>query len=327
MRTSIAQIRRFCSAKPYNPGVLSSWRLRLLSQLETLGTVRAVAEALHVSASTVSQQLAVLEAETRCRLLERNGRRVRLTEAGLLLARRGREILDQMSEAEAELRALNDEPIGTVRLGVFQSAIYPLAVPAAARLSETHPHLHLELIEAEPHESGPALRAGEADIIVTTTDYVGVPWGPDLEIIPLGTDPVVLVLPSGHPLTRRTTVNLAACADETWACDRPGSYMADLTVRLCRASGFEPRVACRFSNYLMQLRHVESRRSIALLPALAVTPDHAVETRELSTPVHRNVTIVVRRGTTQRAAVNAVVAALRDHPEIPALSAPRQTLD
>jgi DNA-binding transcriptional LysR family regulator len=302
--------------------VLSAWRLRLLSLLETLGTVRAVAETLHVSASTVSQQLAVLETETRCQLLERTGRRVRLTPAGLLLARRGREILDQMAETEAELHALNDEPVGTVRLGVFQSAIYPLAVPAATRLATTHPHLHLELIELEPHESGAALRSGDADVIVTTTDYAGLSWGADLEIIPLGTDSIVVVLPRDHPLAGRTTVNLATCAEETWACDRPQSYMADLTVRLCREAGFEPRVACRFSNYLMLLRHVESGRSIALLPALAVTPDHAVTARELSTPVHRNVTIVVRRGTTQRAAVNAVVTALRDHPEIPALSAP-----
>lgn len=301
--------------------MLNSGRLRLLSLLETLGTVRAVAETLHLSASTVSQQLAVLETETRCRLLERTGRRVRLTPAGLLLARRGREILDRMAEAEAELRALRDEPIGTVRLGVFQSAIHTLAVPAATRLATTHPRLHLELIESEPHESGAALRSGEADVIITSADY-GLSWGPDLDVIPLGTDPIVLVLPRDHPLTSRTTVDLAACAEETWACDRPQSYMADLTDRLCRESGFEPRVACRFSNCLMLLQHVESGRSVALLPALAVSPDHAVATRELSPPVHRNVTIVVRRGTTQRAAVNAIVAALRDHPEIPALSAP-----
>lgn len=302
--------------------MLNSGRLRLLSLLETLGTVRAVAESLHLSASTVSQQLAVLETETRCRLLERAGRQVRLTPAGRLLARRGREILDRMAETETELHALNNEPIGTVRLGVFQSAIYTLAVPAAKRLATTHPNLHLELIELEPHESGPALRSGEADVIVTTTDYTGLSRGADLDVLPLGSDPVVLVLPRGHPLAGSTKVNLAACEDEMWACDRPQSYMADLTERLCRESGFEPRVACRFGNYLMLLQHVESCRSVALLPSLAVPPGQAVVTRELRTPVHRNVTIVVRRGTTQRAAVNAVVAALHDHPEIPALSAP-----
>jgi DNA-binding transcriptional LysR family regulator len=250
---------------------------------------------------------------------------VRLTSTGLVLARRGREILDRMAEAEAELRALNDEPIGTVRLGVFQSAIHTLAVTAAAHLAGTHPHLHVELIESEPHESGPALRAGDVDVIVTTTDYVEFPWDRDLELVPLGTDQVVLVLPPGHPLARRRVVDLAACAEETWACDRPGSYMADLTLRLCRESGFEPKVACRFGNYLLLLQHVEAGRSVALLPALTVSAGHAVVTRELTTPVHRNVTIVVRRGAAPRAAVDAVVGALLDHPDIPALSAPGAT--
>ena len=194
--------------------MLNPWRLRLLGLLDSLGTVRAVAETLHLSPSTVSQQLAVLETETRSRLLERSGRRVRLTRSGVVLARRGREILDRMAEAEAELRALNDEPIGTVRLGSFQSAVYTVAVPAVTRLATSHPHLHVELIESEPHESGPALRTGEVDVIVTTTDYVEFPWDRDLEIIPLGADPVVLVLPPEHPLTRRRVVDLAACAEE-----------------------------------------------------------------------------------------------------------------
>ena len=68
--------------------VLNPWRLRLLGLLDSLGTVRAVAETLHLSPSTVSQQLAVLETETRSRLLERSGRRVRLTRTGVVLARR-----------------------------------------------------------------------------------------------------------------------------------------------------------------------------------------------------------------------------------------------
>jgi DNA-binding transcriptional LysR family regulator len=162
---------------------------------------------------------------------------------------------------------------------------------------------------------------GAVDVIVTTTDYVEFPWERDLEIIPLGADPVVLVLPPDHPLARRRVVDLAACAEETWACDRPGSYMAELTRRLCHESGFEPRVACRFANYLLLLQHVESGRSVALLPALAVARSHAVVTRELTTPVHRNVAVVVRRGSAPRAAVDAVVEALLDHPVIPALVA------
>lgn len=302
--------------------MLNPWRLRLLSLLESLGTVRAVADTLQLSASTVSQQLAVLESETRSTLLERTGRRVRLTRQGSLLARRGRDILDRMAEVEAELRMLGDEPVGTVRVGAFQSAIQPLAVPAVTRLAGSHPQLRVELVESEPHESGPALRTGELDVIITTTDYVEFPWGRDLEIVSVGTDPIVLVLPQAHPLARRRAVDLGACADEIWTGDRSGSYMADLTLRLCGRAGFEPRISSRFSNYLLQLDEVEAGRAVTLLPALAVPADRAVGTCELNPPVHRDVTIVVRSGSAGRAAIDAVVAALMDHPEIPALTSP-----
>jgi DNA-binding transcriptional LysR family regulator len=295
--------------------MLNPWRLRLLSRLDTLGTVRAVAQDANLSASSVSQQLTVLEAETRTQLLERTGRRVRLTPAGLMLARRARAILDHLDTVEAELRSLGDEPVGLVRLGAFQSAIHTMAVPAVTRLAAAYPHLDVELLELEPHESIPALRGGDADVILTTTDFVELPLGPDLDIVRLATDPIVLVTAAEGPR------DLAAYADEPWALDMPQSYMANLTLRLCRESGFEPRVVCRFSNYLMTLQHVEAGLSIALLPGLAVDRRYRVATRELSTPVHRTIAAVVRRGSPQRAAVNVVLDALRQRPDLPALAA------
>jgi DNA-binding transcriptional LysR family regulator len=260
--------------------MLNPWRLRLLSQLSSLGTVRAVAQASNLSASSVSQQLSVLESETHTQLLERTGRRVRLTPAGLILARRAQAILDHMDTVEAELRSLGDEPVGLVRLGAFQSAFHSLAVPAVTRLAGTHPHLDVELFELEPHESIPALRLGNADIIITTTDFVEQPLGPDLDIMPMATDPVVPVLPPGRHA--RGPADLAAYAEKPWSFDMPQSYMANLATRLCRESGFEPQVVCRFSNYMMTLQHVEAGLSIALLPGLAVDPRYRVTIRELA---------------------------------------------
>jgi DNA-binding transcriptional LysR family regulator len=292
--------------------MLNPWRLRLLSRLDTLGTIRAVAADANLSASSVSQQLAVLETETRTQLLERTGRRVRLTPAGQMLARRARAILDHMDTVEAELRGLREEPAGLVRLGAFQSAIHTLAVPAVQR----YPQLDVELLELEPHESIPALRGGDADVIITTTDFVELPLGPDLDIVPLATDPVVLVASPDRHVPRGPAV-LSAYASEPWALDIPQSYMANLTLRLCRESGFEPRVVCRFSNYLMTLQHVEAGLSIALLPGLAVDPRYRVVTRELAVPVTRTIAAVVRRGSPRRAAVNLVLNALREQPVRP----------
>ncbi|MDG4861185.1 LysR family transcriptional regulator [Streptomyces sp. T-3] len=295
---------------------MNPWRLRLLSQLDTLGTVRAVAQAASLSPSSVSQQLAVLEAETRTQLLERTGRRVRLTSAGLILARRGRAILDHMDSVEAELRGFGEEPAGLVRLGAFQSAIHTMAVPAVTRLAGAYPHLDVEVLELEPHASMPALRVGDADIIITTSDFDDLPLGPDIDLVPLATDPIVLVVPPEHPPAGRGTVDLAACADEPWAFDVPQSYMANLALRLCRQARFEPRVVCRFSNYMMTLQHVEAGLSIALLPGLAVDSRYRVTTRELSTPVTRTITAAIRRGSPPRAAVRVVLDALRHGPPL-----------
>ncbi|MEU6826098.1 LysR family transcriptional regulator [Streptomyces atriruber] len=297
---------------------MNPWRLRLLCRLETLGTVRAVAQAVHLSPSSVSQQLAVLESETGTRLLERTGRRVRLTSAGLILARRARAILEQLDGVEAELRGFGQEPAGLVRLGTFQSAIHTMAVPAVRRLAQTQPQLQLEVVQLEPHESMPALRGGDVDLIITTTDFGELPLGDDLDLVPLATDPVLLVVPPGHRAAGRGPVDLAACADEPWTLDMPDSYMAGLALRLCRRARFEPRVVARFGNYLMTLQHVEAGLSIALLPGLAVDARYRVATRELATPVTRTITAATRRGAPPRAAVRAVLDALRHQPGPPA---------
>ncbi|MVO85584.1 LysR family transcriptional regulator [Streptomyces sp. p1417] len=294
--------------------MMNPWRLRLLSQLDTLGTVRAVAQAANLSPSSVSQQLAALESETRTQLLERSGRRVRLTSAGLILARRARAIIDHMEGVEAELRGFGEEPAGLVRLGAFQSAIHTMAVPAVTRLAREYPHLDVQLLQQEPHESMPALRGGDADIIITTTDFDELPLGPDIDLVPLATDSVLLVVPPDHPAAGRGSVDLAHFADEAWAFDMPQSYMANLALRLCRQSGFEPRVVCRFSNYMLALQHVEAGLSVMLLPDLAVDRRYRVATSELASPLTRTITAAVRRGSPPRAAVRVVLDALRDGP-------------
>jgi len=291
---------------------LNPWRLRLLCQLETLGTVRAVAEAVHQSASSVSQQLAVLETEVGTPLLERTGRSVRLTSNGHLLASRARAILDAMTAAEAELKALDNEPTGIVRVASFQSAIHSLVVPTVAALRQEHPAVQVRIEEIEPNASSQALLRGDADVIITTTDFVDAPLRADFDVVPLLTDSVVVVLPPGHRAARDEQVDLATLADELWTFEPEGRYMSNLGNHLCRSAGFEPQVVCRFNSYLIALQHVEAGASITLLPVLAVDRRYDVVTRELSPPYQRRVVGAVRSTTTARPAVRVVLDGLRD---------------
>ena len=105
-------------------------RLRLLLELSRLGSMRAVADELGYTTSTVSQQLAVLAREAGATLIEPEGRRVRLTPAGRRLADHAVTILAALEAARADLDP-DGEPAGTVRVAGFATAVRRSLVPVA----------------------------------------------------------------------------------------------------------------------------------------------------------------------------------------------------
>ncbi|GAA3189310.1 LysR family transcriptional regulator [Dactylosporangium siamense] len=150
--------------------MLDPWRLRLLTLLESLGTVRAVAESARLSPSNVSEQLSVLEREASARLFERAGRRLRLTPAGTALVRHARVILDQMDAAHEELAAYDATEgglVGGVRLGAFTSALNTFVLDSVRNLTRDHPRLRVTVRELDPADSVAALQRGECDVVVT----------------------------------------------------------------------------------------------------------------------------------------------------------------
>jgi DNA-binding transcriptional LysR family regulator len=141
-------------------------RLRLLRELNARGTIGAVAEALSYSPSAVSQQLALLERETGVPLLERVGRNVRLTTAALTLVAHTDVLLARVEEAEADLEATATQITGVLRVAAIQSAGLYLLAPSLKRLSERHPALRVEVTDAEPETSMPALALGSLDMVL-----------------------------------------------------------------------------------------------------------------------------------------------------------------
>src|SRR3954463_8112494 len=104
-----------CPGYASKPSMVDARRLRLLVELAERGTIAAVAEALHFSASSVSYALARLEEEVGVGLLERGPREGRLTAAGSALAAEGRRALEQLEAAGALARAVSADD-GSVTL-------------------------------------------------------------------------------------------------------------------------------------------------------------------------------------------------------------------
>jgi DNA-binding transcriptional LysR family regulator len=319
--------------------MLDPWRLRLLTLLESRGTVRAVAESARLSPSNVSEQLSVLEREAATQLFERAGRRLRLTPAGAALVRHARVILDQMDAAHEELAAFDATEgglAGGVRLGAFTSALNTFVLDSVRALNHDHPRLRVTVWELDPADSVAALQRGECDIVVTadlstvtaTTGSTSTststsstngsaPILPDVVHTLLATDEIMLVTaqpPDGEPGSQPLNVqptDLTDFAAHRWSTELPGTWTFDLVTAACRRAGFEPEVAGFFASYGPLLAHVEAGLSVTLLPELAVDRRYRVAARPIRDPMRRRTTAAVRRSSAERASITAVINALR----------------
>lgn len=286
--------------------MLNVGRLRLLRELALRGSISAVADALWLTPSAVSQQLAALERETRTQLLERAGRGVRLTAAGRVLAERSEPVFAALDAAEAALRSLDSEPAGTVCVAALPSVVRVVLPGVIRRLRERHPDLAVEVEDLEVEQSLPALEAGRLDVaIVDDLAWSGAAQG-RLDAVELQADPLGVVgLDGSGP---------AAWDDlpsQPWVMEHQASLFSRRVAAECRRAGFEPRVHARVHDLSAMLALVDAGHGICVLPELAVTGGaHAARWRPLDPPVHRRLLAVSRLGRPAVPGVHALVAEL-----------------
>ena len=288
-------------------------RLRLLREVAARGTLAAAAEALNYTPSAVSQQLTVLERETGVALLERAGRRVRLTDAGTRLVEHAEVVLANLERAEADLARGTGAVRGTVRLGAFPTAARGLVPGAAARLRAAHPDLRVVLHELEPHESLPAVRLGELDLAITHRyDLLPRRREPGVSSSALLDDPMSVALPPGHPAAG-AAVRLSDLRTDRWIAGHPDTSCYAIVLRACALAGYSPEIDYHSNDFSVVLALVEAGLGVALVPDLALRHLHttAVLRPVAEAPLSRQLRIAVRRGSTERPAVAAAVDALR----------------
>jgi DNA-binding transcriptional LysR family regulator len=293
-------------------------RLRLLRELHERGTIAAVADALQFTPSAVSQQLGMLEREAGVRLLERAGRGVRLTDAALVLVEHAEALLERTALAEADLAAAARTVAGRGRIAGFESVLLNLALPAMQSLAREAPRLRCELTEAEPEEAIPALALGDLDLVLADE------WAHQPRSLPEGvdrhdlfSDPVYLVLPSRHPVTRRhpEAVPLAELAGETWTTGHAGMGWDEMTLRTCRQlGGFDPDVRHRTHDAAISLGVVAHGLAVSMLPDLALPMRRAgIALREIADgPVSRAIFAATRAADAARPSTQALLAAVRE---------------
>lgn len=291
-------------------------KLRALAAVAEHGTVTAAAKALDFTPSAVSQQIGQLAHDLDAELLERQGRRVRLTPAAHILLAHATTIQAQWEQAKAQLAASTGTLHGTLRICGVSSAIAALAAPATIRLQARHPHLQVLLREEESADCYHLLLTDEADIaLVLPTLDAPPPTDERFEQQPILNDPQDLLVLVGHILAQTEGLNLFDAADESWVVKRHDNDSYTLLSVACAAAGFTPNITHQAKEWYAVSALVAAGLGVCLLPRVVPIPaSHAVVRVPLtgrSAPT-RQILTSVRRGSADHPAIAAGLSALRD---------------
>ena len=288
-------------------------RLRTLRAVADHGTLAAAADALHLTPSAVSQQLAALEREIGHTVLEPAGRTVRLTAAAHVLLSHADALVAQLERMEGDLAAQDETPQGEVRVAGFPTALAGLLAPAARLLRASAPKLQLRVTEAETDVATALLVGRDVDVML----------GMECRAAPRRDDPrfhreeligdvLDAVLPVDHPHAAKARLDLEQLRDETWVAPPIGWSCDEVFIAGCRSAGFSPRIAHRSGDWQAVMALVATGLGVSLVPRLAHTaPPPGVTIVPLTgIPPRRHVFSACRAGAESNPAVRAVLDAL-----------------
>jgi DNA-binding transcriptional LysR family regulator len=289
-------------------------RLRVLRTLEQRGTVAAAAEALHLTPSAVSQQLAGLSRDVGVQLLEKHGRGVRLTGQARVLLNHATVVQEQLELARADLAAWQNGVIGQVMVAGLSTAISGVVAPAIAELRTARPSLDIRVMEDEPPGLFARLDAGDVDIAIAA-DYRDAPGrhDPRYHRVDLITDIMDVVVPQGHPLADVNGVKLSDFAAESWVGTGMDNPCAQIMLAVCAVAGFSPDLRHHCTEWDAVAALVAAGAGVALVPRLAqpLRQDGLVVCPVRGTTASRLIFAVVRSGAQNDPSTAAVLETLR----------------
>lgn len=293
-----------------NPVPLSVDRLRILRELADRGTVAGVAAALSMTPSAVSQQLKVLAREAGVPLLEPDGRRVRLTDAGHALVVRADEVLAAMDRAAAEMALYRGASHGRVRVSMFPSGAALLLPRVLTVLADSRVDIAASDEDVPPFEV-PRLLA-DYDVVLTNRDeHAPSVAGPRVHAEALLREPIDIVVAPGHHLADRESVTAEELAEETWLSERGGFPVDDVLRTIATVTGVQPRIAQRLNDFRVIEELVAADHGVALMPRYSVRHPGLAVLRLSGVRAGRMYDLATRPHAARRPAIAAVLAAFR----------------
>ena len=235
----------------------------------------------HVAQPSLSQQIANLERELGAQLFLRQGRTVRLTDAGEAMLAYAERILAEEAAAKRAVHEVLGLKRGQITIWTLPTPGQHLLPPLLAAYRRRYPRIEISLREVVPaRQIAEAIAASKADLGIVHLPY----QVKGLEERALLCEEMALVVPSAHRFASRDSVALSEAAAEDFVWVSEGATEAHPIYAACLAAGFAPRIVCLSGSAQGMQSLVAAGLGISLLPRLAIHPPEGAQVVELDPP-------------------------------------------
>jgi molybdate transport repressor ModE-like protein len=215
---------------------LEPQRLRLLVELKRRGSISAAADACRMGQPSATKHLKTLEAAVGERLVERDGRASRLTQAGEVVATHALRVLDTYAGMQEELRALRDAERGTLTLAASTTPGSYVLPSILECFAERHPRVDVDVVIGSSRWVSE--RVARRDVSLGLAGELEWPDGVIAE--PFLDDEVIGIAAPGRLRLRRGRATMDALAGQTLLVREPGSSTRAIAERYLSHVGYRP---------------------------------------------------------------------------------------
>lgn len=264
--------------------------LKYMAFIKTVeyGSFTKAAEKLNYSQSGVSRMIHDLEKEWSLSLLERNRSGVKLTSDGSRILPFAKSLCEEYQKLQIQVDDLHGVQSGIIRIGTISSIATHWLPNIIKAFQKDYPGIDYELLLGDYTEIEEWIKEGRVDC-----GFLRTPTSPDFEVIPLGQDRLLAIMPENHPLAKLDRVPIAALCEEPFMLLEKGAK-AEIS-EVFERNGLTPRVHFTTWDDYAVMAMVECGLGVSMLPELilARTP-YKIVAKELDVPADRHIALALR---------------------------------
>lgn len=251
--------------------MLDRQHLSILREVDRMGSLTAAAEQLNVTQSALSHTIRRLEERYGVAMWEKDGRNLRLTEAGRYIVTLAQRVLPQMERAEDVLSDYREGQRGSLKIGMECHPCHQWLMGVTKPYLMEWPDVDLELTTSFAFSGIAALTGYEIDILITPDPIEA----PGIHYLPVFDYELVLAVPSDHPLALKNHAEPADLLDETLFTYPVPPQRLDVFTQFLVPANCSPRHHRNVETTEMMLQLVAAGRGVSAIPNWLVSQEAA----------------------------------------------------